>query len=167
MPDHDKIRNHQHLKIFGNLIHDPNLWHLNRRSVAGGTAIGLFIAFIPIPFQMGLAATAAIFFRVNLPLSVVLVWVSNPITMPPMFYATYKLGAWLLSRPERRFEFELSLQWLNTQFLEIWEPFVLGCLVAGAVCAVLGYVFVRVSWRLHIINRLQERRLKHKLSKKP
>ncbi|MBA1330154.1 ATP-binding protein, partial [Candidatus Endoriftia persephone str. Guaymas] len=84
-PDHEMIRNHRHLQCFGKLLHDANLWHLNRRSAAGAFAVGLFMAFIPVPFQMILAAGAAILFRVNLPLSVALVWVTNPITIPPIF----------------------------------------------------------------------------------
>ncbi|MCB1903170.1 MAG: DUF2062 domain-containing protein, partial [Gammaproteobacteria bacterium] len=66
-PDHEVIRNHKHLRIFGNLLHDPNLWHMNRRSVSGAFAVGLFWAFIPIPMQMVAAAAIAIIARVNLP----------------------------------------------------------------------------------------------------
>jgi len=69
LPDHEKIRNHKSLnKIFGTLLHDPNLLHLNRRSVSGAMAVGLFLAFVPLPIQMGLAAGIAILIRVNLPI---------------------------------------------------------------------------------------------------
>ena len=97
MPDHETIRNHPHLnKIFGTLLHDPNLLHLNRRSVSMAFAVGLFMAFVPVPFQMVLAAAAAIIIRCNLPISVGLVWVSNPFTMPPLFYFCYLVGTWIL-----------------------------------------------------------------------
>jgi len=55
-------------------------------------AVGLFCAFVPLPIQMLLAAAAAIIFRVNLPISVGLVWITNPVTIPPMFYFCYKVG---------------------------------------------------------------------------
>ncbi|MGB1541119.1 MAG: DUF2062 domain-containing protein, partial [Cycloclasticus sp.] len=77
------------LKVFGPLIHNQNVWHLNRRSFAGAISVGLFIAFIPLPAQMLIAAAAAIALHVNLPVAVATVWVSNPITMPPLFYAAY------------------------------------------------------------------------------
>ena len=158
MPDHDTVRNHKHLKIFGSLLHSANLWHLNRRSVAGAFANGLFMAFIPVPFQMILAAAGAIIFKVNLPLSVALVWITNPVTMPPMFYGTYKLGAWLMNTPPREFDFELSMEWLTTGLAAIWQPFLLGCLVAGSISAILGYIVIRLFWRWHIVKEWNERK---------
>ena len=52
LPDAHKIRDHKHLRVFGTLLHDPNIWHLNRHSVAGAFAVGLFMAFVPMPLQM-------------------------------------------------------------------------------------------------------------------
>ena len=55
LPDHKKIKENKTLSIFGDVLHDANLWHLNRRSARGAFAVGLFFAFIPVPFQMLLA----------------------------------------------------------------------------------------------------------------
>ena len=82
---------------------------MNRRSVSVACAIGLFCAFIPIPFQMILAAGLAIIVRCNLPIAVALVWITNPITMPPLFFLAYKMGAFLTDVHLGPFEFELSL----------------------------------------------------------
>lgn len=160
MPDHHTIREHRHLRFFGTLLHDPNLWHLNRRSASGAFAVGLFTAFVPVPFQMLLAAAGAIAFRVNLPLSVALVWLTNPLTMAPMFYSTYRLGAWLLGLPSRGegFHFELSYEWLVTELGAIWEPFLLGCFAAGTVSAVIGYLGIRGLWRLHLVKHYKARK---------
>ena len=137
MPDHDKIRDHKHLQFLGPLVHDPNLLHINRRSISGAFAVGLFMGWVPVPFQMVLAAIAAIIVRVNMPISVVLVWFSNPITMPPLFYSAYKLGAWILNTPERDFNFELSYEWLSQGLSDIWQPFLFGCFVLGACCSLI------------------------------
>ena len=159
MPDHETIRNHKHLKIFGTLLHDPNLFHLNRRSVAGAFAVGLFNAFVPIPFQMVLSAAAAILFRVNLPISVALVWITNPITIPPMFYSAYRVGSWALGREvSEEFVFELSWEWLSEGLVTIWEPFLLGCLICSTVASLTGYGLMRLAWRYHIVQRLKEKR---------
>ena len=166
MPDHDVIRNHPHLnKIFGTLLHDPNLLHLNRRSVSEAFAVGLFMAFVPVPFQMVLAAAVAILIRCNLPISVGLVWVSNPITMPPMFYFCYLVGAWVLDTKEQEFAFELSMDWLMTGLGAIWEPFLLGCAIVGLVSGAIGYLGIRLLWRMRLLAHLKKRKERQKLNK--
>ncbi len=159
-PDHHKVREHQSLRFFGTLLHDPNLWHLNRRSVAGAFAIGLFIAFMPVPFQMVIAAALAIGFRVNLPIAVALVWTTNPITIPPIFVFAYKLGQWVLDTPPVDIDFQLSLEWLMTDMLRIWQPFLLGCLMLGSFASAFGYVGIRLFWRFQIIMHYRRKRRK-------
>lgn len=150
------------MKVFGNLIHDPGLWHLNRYSASGAFAIGLFCAFLPIPFQMVVAAALAIFFRVNLPISVVLVWISNPFTMVPMFYFAYKVGAWILGIPPTGFSFELSFEWLGSELLHIWKPFLLGCFICGGTLSLIGYHTISLFWRYHVARAWKARQARWK-----
>lgn len=159
MPDPEKIRNHPRLnKIFGELLHDPNLLHINRKSVSGAFLVGLFMAFVPLPTQMLFAAGVAIWVRVNLPISVAMVWVTNPLTIPPMFYFAYRVGAWTLNTPEKPWNFELSWNWLTTELATKWEPFLLGCFICGVVSGVLGFIFIRLLWRLHIVRQWAQRK---------
>lgn len=165
MPDHRAIREHKHLRIFGKLLHDPNLFHLNRRSASGAFANGLFWAFVPMPFQMLPAALFAILFRVNLPLSIALVWITNPITMPPIFYFCYKVGSWLLDVPVHTMEAEFSMEWLQAELSLIWQPFLLGCFVMGILSSLLGYFGIRGLWRLHLIRHWQHKKRERELRK--
>lgn len=159
MPDHEKVRSHPHLnRIFGTLLHDPNLLHLNRRSVSGAFFVGLFMAFVPLPTQMIFAAAVAIWVRVNLPISVGLVWLTNPVTMPPIFYFAYKVGAWTLNTPVSEKNFELTWEWLGTELAAIWEPFLLGCLICAVVSGALGYIGMRLLWRLHVVRQWEARK---------
>jgi len=158
LPDHETIRNHKHLRVFGRLLHDPNLWHLNRRSASGAFAVGLLMAFVPLPTQMLLAAAGAILFRVNLPLAVALVWLTNPITMPPIFYFCYRVGTWVLQTPPHAVHFALTWQWLETELVTIWKPFLLGCAVMGSLSAAVGYGLVRLLWRLQVVRHYQRKR---------
>jgi uncharacterized protein len=161
-PSYHRVRDHESLRFFGTLLHDPNLWHLNRRSVAGAFAIGLFVAFLPIPFQMVAAAAVAILVRVNLPISVLLVWVTNPLTMGPIYFSAYQLGRRILDLPKVRFRFEWSMAWFTEEMLVIWKPLLLGSLIFSVVAAVTGYVTIRLLWRLHILRRLNWRRQKRR-----
>lgn len=147
MPDHNKIKDQKALRIFGSLLHDANLWHLNRRSARGAFAIGLFFAFIPVPFQMVLAAALAIPLRVNLPLSVALVWLTNPLTMPPIFYGAYLVGVAVLGHEQHPFVFEASWQWLTESLSTIGPAFIVGCLVCASVASIVGYFGVDYLWR--------------------
>ncbi len=153
LPDSDSIKKHKHLKVFGTLLHNPNLWHLNRRSFAGAIAVGLFIAFIPLPTQMLIAAAAAIILHVNLPVSVATVWITNPITMPPMFYAAYWIGALIMDTPSNAQDFEFSIDMLMSSLGSSWKPFLLGCFVLGTSSAGLGYALARGVWRWIVIKR--------------
>ena len=164
MPDHRQIREHRHLQFLGQLLHHPHLWHLNRRSVAGAFSVGLLVAFIPVPFQMVIAAILAIMFHTNLPISVMLVWVSNPITMPALFYFAYMIGASMLDVAIKRVTFELSIDWLMTSLHTIWEPFLLGCLVLGVSCAILGNILMRFLWRMQVIRNWELRKVRRKIS---
>ncbi len=161
MPDPEKIKKHKHLRHLGSRLHDANLWHLNRRTASGAFAVGLFFAWMPVPMQMLLAAFGAVFFRVNLPLSVVLVWVSNPITMPPMFFGAYLFGTKLLGVETQPFNFELSISWLVSSISTIGPPFLLGCVVLGSISSVLGYGFIRLLWRLSVVKAMNERKQRH------
>ncbi len=161
-PDHETIRSHKHLRMFGSLLHDSNLWHMNRRSVSGAFAVGLFWAFVPMPFQMVAAAFTAIVIRVNLPISVALVWISNPITMPPMFYATYLVGTWILGEPPQSNELEMSLEWMSNSLADIWQPLYLGSLICGVIVSILGYILMRGFWRWHVVSNLRKRRQRWK-----
>ena len=155
LPTKEQLQKHQYLRIFGRLIQGSNLWHLNSRSVSRAFACGLFAGFMPMPFQMVLGAALAIIFRANLAISIALVWFSNPLTMPPIFYFAYKVGKWILDSPIHNVSFELSLSWFQTQFLHIWKPLLVGSLACGIVSAILGYFIVRVSfWLYHFRNKL-------------
>ena len=147
MPDPASIREHKSLRFLGTLLHDPNLWHLNRHSVSRAMAVGIFAAFIPIPFQMLLAAFLAITVRSNMPISVSLVWLTNPITMPPVFYCTYKTGAWLMNVPARSLPDKLTWEWISSQLSTLWQPFLLGSVVCGVVLGALAYCLTQLYWR--------------------
>ncbi len=157
LPDARGIKNNKYLRVFGSSLHHARLWHFNRQSIALAFAVGLFSAWVPIPFQMVLAAGLAIIFHANLPLSIALVWITNPITMAPMFYLAYKAGAILLGMGEIPFEMELTVDWLFNGMVLIWKPFLVGCLAFAVVSGCLGYVGIHIAWRWLVFRRWKQR----------
>ena len=162
MPDHQTIKTNKHLQIFGDLLHNANLWHLNRRSVSKAFAVGLFFAFIPVPFQMVLAAGIAIIVHANLPLSIALVWITNPLTMPAIFYFCYLVGTWIIGAPTEEFAFQASWQWLVDSVSTIGPAFIIGCGVLATVFAILGYIAINSIWRFSVAKEWQKRQARRK-----
>ncbi len=156
-PNPQTIQQHPSLQFLGTFLHEPNLWHLNRRSVSRAFLVGIFFAFMPMPFQMVAAAIAGIFVHSNLPISIGLVWISNPITIPPIFYFTYKVGTVILEVPSRPFEIELSVEWAMQELGAIWEPLLLGSLICGVIFSCIGYVGIRIFWRMHVLHNWNKR----------
>ena len=158
LPHPDIIINNHWIKKLGPRLQEPSLWHINRRSCSGGIALGVFCAFVPVPFQMVLAAVIAIWIRVNILVAVPMVWISNPLTMPPIFYLCYLVGAQILRTPPDDFAFEPSLAWLFAELGAIWQPFLLGCLVLGLVTSLAAFMLTRILWRMHVLSHLKSRR---------
>lgn len=143
LPTHTKIKEQKFLKIFGKLLDKKDLWSLSRKKVLGAVFIGIFVACLPLPFQMVLAAFLAIVFSVNLPISFTLIFISNPFTMPPLFYLEYQIGK-LLIKPENPIEFDFESMYDNFGdiALSLWS----GAIVVGIFSSVVCVVVVNFLW---------------------
>ena len=137
---------------FRHLLHDHRLWGIRRRWVVPAFALGLFIAFLPFPGHTLAAALVALALRVNIPVAAVTTWVSNPLTVGPMYYFAYRLGVNILGIPPRPFEIELSIDWVTHTFVNIWQPMLLGSVLLGSAAALVGYVVLDLLWRISIGN---------------
>lgn len=166
LPDHQTVQEHRWLRYLGPQLTHPRLWHLNRHSVAGGLAAGLFCGLIPGPFQMVFAAIAAILFRVNLPLAMVTTLYTNPFTLVPIYLLAYRIGM-LLNGGESSFvtppEFSLAglPQWthaMGTWMLGLGKPLGIGLVVLASVLAVAGYFLMLLAWRIYLIRAWRQRR---------
>ena len=165
-PSPEKIKQIKALHFLGDVLHEPNLWHVNRHSVSKAFLVGIFWCFIPMPFQMVAAAFFAIWFNANLPISVALVWISNPVTMPPMFYFNYLIGALVLNRPTIDYEFELSWRWLSDKLVEVGIPLYVGSLVCAIVFSVVCYAVVQFLWKNKVRKNWHNRQIKREEANK-
>jgi len=174
LPSHESVRQNRYIRFFGTALHHPNLWHLNRKSVAGGTAIGLFCGLVPGPLQMLSAALLAILFRVNLPVSVILTWYTNPFTIVPLYYIAYKLGMFVTGGSGKILpggDLDLLalpiMEWIPALYswvASMGRPFVLGLFLLALILAVAGYLLAIAAWRVHVTLAWNKRRRMRLLS---
>ncbi|NQY03242.1 MAG: DUF2062 domain-containing protein [Halieaceae bacterium] len=157
-PSPARLRSITALRVLGDWIYEPNLWHINRYSASMAFFVGLFTAFMPIPGQMVLAALLAVQLRCNLPLSVGLVWITNPVTMGPIFYLSYRIGALLVDAPVQDIKFALSWEWLTHSLGAVWQPFLLGCVLAGLFFGSMGYFVISILWRWRVARHWRARK---------
>ena len=163
VPSPARIREIQALHMLGDWIYASNLWHINRYSASMAFFVGLFVAFMPIPGQMVVAALLAILVKCNLPLSVGLVWITNPVTMPAIYFLAYRVGALIIDAPVGELDFELSFHWLGNSLQAIWKPFLLGCFICGLFFGCLGFFIISELWRWRVA-RAWRRRKKRRLA---
>lgn len=147
-------------RYFGDRVNDPRLWIVRRQTVSKATAIGLFCAYMPMPMEMLLAALLAILIRANLPISVTLVWLSNPFTWLVVYTPPYLLGLAILGETHIQLN-DITLQMMSEQLLALW----IGCLIFGLALAIAGYVLANVIWSMMIRNRWNNRWNLRKLKK--
>lgn len=173
-----QLKDSNMLGALGSRIHDANLWHLNRHSVSRAFFAAFFtsITFMVIPGHMVTAALMAIWIRANLPISVSLVWLVNPFTIPPLAYTALKIGTWVMPETHRKNVTALMhFDWHGTEalslkvshfwhlFEKVWEPFMLGSLTLGLVTGIGSYFLVQLFWRIHVIRTWNARQKKRRL----
>jgi len=161
LPSHETIRANRYIARFGPRLQHHNLWHLHRRSVAGGVAAGLFAGLIPgsNPVQFTAGALLAIAFRVNLPIAVLVTLYSNPFTIVPLYVTAFLLGQLVLfetggvATPPLDLAGRSMTEWLPAAFdwlANVGKPLIVGLPLLALVLAVVGYVAVDWSWRLYV-----------------
>ena len=175
LPDAAEIRANRYFARFGNLLHHPNLWHLNRDSVAGAVAIGLFAGLVPGPLQMLTGALLAILLKRNLPVTLLTTFYTNPFTIVPLYVLAYGYGTLLLGGNHgemkvKPFEMDWS-NWIDSMralldwTLALGKPLAAGLVALALTLAAFGYVAVQFGWRAYVIMawRARARRRSRKI----
>lgn len=99
MPTPESMRRNRWLRWIGPALHHPRLWHMSRRGIALGMAIGVFFGLLIPIAQIPLSVGAAVVLRANVPTAAVSTLVSNPATYGPLYYAAWRLGKAVLGEP--------------------------------------------------------------------
>jgi len=75
----------------------PYLWAFGGPGVRRALYIGTVLSLLPFyGLQSLIAFWAAVLFRANLGITLVLQLITNPLTAGPIYYLTYRVGIWLI-----------------------------------------------------------------------
>ena len=166
LPDPEVLRSSRMVAAFGSWLQHPNLWHLNRRSVSGAVAIGLFSGLVPGPLQMLTALLIAIPCRKNIPVALIVTLYTNPLTIVPLYVLAYAYGRLLLPGAHGPFIAPFQTDWsdipgslraLGEWMLALGKPLALGLLALGLTLAAIGYLATRLGWRAWVVAQWRAR----------
>ncbi len=141
-------------------------FNINRRMITRGVFIGLFWGFIPMPMQMLAVIAVTPFIRFNVPVAIAMVWLSNPFTMPFMYYMEYLTGNFILGH-EGIHDIELTLDWFSNNIDAIFVPLYVGTAFYSIVVSSLVYLLLNWLWIRSVKEEQEEKQVKrkHKLKK--
>ncbi len=176
LPHPERVRASRVVRAFGSWLDHPNLWHLNRRSVAGAVAIGLFSGLVPGPLQMLTALLIAVPLRRNLPVALLVTLYTNPFTIVPLYLLAYGYGRLILpgeeAGPIEPFRMDwgnigASMEALGAWMMGLGKPLLVGIPALGLTLAVLGYFIVELAWRAYVVLGWRARKRRRTRTRTP
>jgi uncharacterized protein len=171
VPTRDDLMGSRWLRPFAAHLASPLIWRFNRRGVARGAALGLFSGFaIPVA-QTPFAALFAVGTRANLPVAALSTFVTNPLTVPFIYYLAYLTGRMVLQLKSQSIlavspdanAVEKALNWV----VMLAGPTYVGLLIFAATSALLGYFAVHLGWRIWVGQRWRRRQRRRAASRSP
>ncbi len=149
-------------RLFIRLLKQPG----TPESIARGSAIGLLVGFaVPFSLQMVVAFPLSLLFKASKVQSLLLTWVSNPLTIPFIYPFQCYVGSWLIGHP---LSFGMlrasSADLIETPTLnkllgfgaEVVGSFFAGGLLFGSIAGLCGYFLT-----IRLVRKYRERRRRH------
>ena len=141
----------------------PAIWHFNRRNVARGVALGLFVGFVLPIGQIVVAALLAASARGNLLVAALATLVTNPFTFPPIYYAAFCVGGLLLGMTGGADASPAAASDLSASMLDLAMgaslPTLVGLVLFATISAAVGFGAVHIAWRLSLWRQWRSRSL--------
>ena len=160
LPSAESVKRNRWVGWIGPALHHPRLWHLNRRGVALGVAIGVFFGFLIPVAQIPVAAVVAVWLRGNLVAAVSSTLITNPFTFAPIYLLGYRLGAFILGHDDVPMDTTVAqavaeqsssilVTW-SDKFLAVGRPLIVGMSLMAVIGAFTAYFGVLGIWRLFV-----------------
>jgi hypothetical protein len=165
LPTRESVQHNRWLKWLGPALYHPRLWHMSRKGLALGLAIGIFFGFLIPVAQIPFSAATAVLLRANLPVAMGSTLVTNPVTFGPVYYAAYKLGVKLVGEPPKVAQnaeevlaqapdpLKQQARSLGQQLARFWayltgvgKPLVVGLVIFAVTGGLLVYALTSLLW---------------------
>jgi len=160
LPDPKKLRNMALLRPFRSFLHKRQLWTTKRSNVVWGVAVGVFCSFMPFLAHSALAVLLAIMLRANVAAAFFTTFITNPITILPIFYGSYKVGCFMMGVPSFEPAEDISTWvWIKGLFAHSWQPLMLGCISCGLFFGSIAGLSLNQFWKWRVLKRRENRLL--------
>ena len=149
LPRRSNLSRYPVIKYFADAARrSPHLWSFQRPAVRRAIYLGSVIAFLPAyGFHLLIALGLAILLRANLAITSALLFITNPLTAGPIYYAAYRIGIWWL----RYFNVGDGSEDMG---LRIYALFLGGLILGLAVALIIDLIYQFGAWEA---DRLRQR----------
>lgn len=154
-----RVERYRVLRPFQHHFKHRSLWTLTRNTVSRGVAVGFFFAILTPVAQFAFALVAALVLRAHPIVAVASTLITNPFTLPFIYYYAYQIGAALTGRDVSGMDVSVSQEaarhalevtgWIPTLmdwFQSVGWPLIVGVVTLAVTLAVAGYLLVQVAW---------------------
>ncbi|MEC7394261.1 MAG: DUF2062 domain-containing protein [Verrucomicrobiota bacterium] len=161
LPRRSNVHRYPILKWFSKTAYDRSyLWSFRGKTIIPALFWGLWIAMLPIVgLQMLVVFLLAILLRANLPVIVALQWISNPLTMGPIYFADYQIGMTFLGLVgvdyQRNKLLKRNYDWSDFNFSDLLAlvdtlpPMMIGGSIIGIFLGVVAVFLYKLSANLY------------------
>lgn len=162
LPNRRQLRQSRWLTWLGPRLHNPVLWRWSRHEVALGAALGVFFSLTLPLAHMPLAAGASVLLRANIPTALATTWITNPVTVGPLYYAAYRIGTRLVGPADAVPDVEAAIpdpaldaspdsrgeHRLRHGLAHVGKPLLAGMAVMATAASLAAYALITALWWL-------------------
>jgi uncharacterized protein (DUF2062 family) len=159
-PSTHYIKNSKATTGWKSYFKDRCFWSRSQQAIARGVAAGLAGAVIP-GFQIFYAAILVILLRGNLPVALVATLITNPLTVIPIAYGTYLVGAFIIGNGNGDFVIK-DYQWDFTSVQAFWsnssewllqfgQAYFVGLPIVSLALGIIGYFGTIFIWEASLL----------------
>ncbi|WKB51512.1 DUF2062 domain-containing protein [Eleftheria terrae] len=155
LPRRDDLARNRWLRPIAAHVLAPELWRMRGEAVARGVAVGTFWAFVVPVAQIVFATAHCVWWRANIPVAAAITFITNPLTVGGWLWLAYQVGSLVVQAPPPQLPGADAGAWGLLQSVGL--PALVGMGLFATVGAGLGYLGVKLAWRLRLARRLKAR----------